>query len=46
MVLVSVAAVAAFGWGEGAWTWFGPLLLVGALLTLAERLVLAARRLR
>jgi CDP-diacylglycerol--glycerol-3-phosphate 3-phosphatidyltransferase len=45
MVLLSVAAIAAFMAGPVAWTWFGPLLLVGAVLTLGERLVVAARQL-
>jgi phosphatidylglycerophosphate synthase len=45
MVLLSGAAIAAFAAGPVAWTWFGPLLLLGALLTLAERLVVAFRQL-
>lgn len=45
MVLVSVAAVAAFAIGPVAWMWFGPLLVLGAGLTLLERLVVAFRQL-
>ena len=45
MVLVSFAAVAAFAVGPQAWTWFGPLLLAGALVTLLERLWVAGREL-
>lgn len=45
MVLVSVAAVAALAAGPVAWAWFGPLLLIGATLTLAERLLDAFRQL-
>lgn len=45
MVLVSVAAIGALVVGETAWTVFGPVLLAGAILTLAERLVVALRRL-
>ena len=45
MVLLSAAAVAAFAVGDVAWTWFGPLLLLGASLTLLERLVVAFRQL-
>jgi CDP-diacylglycerol--glycerol-3-phosphate 3-phosphatidyltransferase len=45
MVLLSVAAVAAFVVGPVAWTWFGLLLLLGAGLTLVERLVVAFRQL-
>ena len=46
MVLLSVAAVAAFVAGPVAWMWFGPLLLLGTALTLVERLVVAFRQLR
>jgi CDP-diacylglycerol--glycerol-3-phosphate 3-phosphatidyltransferase len=46
MVLLSVAAVAAFVVGPVAWAWFGPLLLIGAALTLVERLVAAFRQLQ
>jgi CDP-diacylglycerol--glycerol-3-phosphate 3-phosphatidyltransferase len=45
MVLLSVAAIAAVVFGSVAWTWFGPLLMIGTALTLAERLVVAAREL-
>jgi CDP-diacylglycerol---glycerol-3-phosphate 3-phosphatidyltransferase len=45
MVLLSVFAVAAFAIGQQAWGPFGPLLLIGATLTLIERLVVATRRL-
>jgi CDP-diacylglycerol--glycerol-3-phosphate 3-phosphatidyltransferase len=45
MVLLSAAALAALAVGPVAWTWFGPLLLVGATLTLAERLLVALRKL-
>jgi CDP-diacylglycerol--glycerol-3-phosphate 3-phosphatidyltransferase len=45
MVLLSAAAIAALVVGQQAWTWFGPLLLVGATLTLAERLLVAFREL-
>lgn len=45
MVLLSGAAVVAFAAGPFAWTWFGPLLLIGAALTLVERLAVAFRQL-
>ncbi len=45
MVLLSVASIGAFVVGAGAWTAFGPVLLVGALLTLAERIYVAMRSL-
>lgn len=45
MVLLSVAAVGAFAFGPVAWTVFGPLLLLGTVLTMAERLVAAFRQL-
>ena len=45
MVLLGTCAVAAFAAGPSAWTVFGPLLLAGTLLTLAERLVVALRQL-
>lgn len=45
MVLLSVCAVAAIPVGPPAWTVFGPVLLVGAILTLIERLIVAVRRL-
>jgi CDP-diacylglycerol--glycerol-3-phosphate 3-phosphatidyltransferase len=45
MTLLSVAAIAAFVAGDVAWTWFGPLLLLGTSLTLVERIAIALRRL-
>jgi CDP-diacylglycerol--glycerol-3-phosphate 3-phosphatidyltransferase len=45
MVLVSVAAVAAFVSGPGAWGPFGVVLCAGVALTLLERLVTATREL-
>ncbi|MEO5704192.1 MAG: CDP-alcohol phosphatidyltransferase family protein [Candidatus Limnocylindrales bacterium] len=45
MFLVSAAAVGYLVLGEAAWTWFGPLLLLGTILTLLERLVVAFRQL-
>jgi CDP-diacylglycerol--glycerol-3-phosphate 3-phosphatidyltransferase len=45
MVLVAVVAVAAFIGGPSAWGWFGPILLIGTVLTIAERLVVGIRRL-
>jgi phosphatidylglycerophosphate synthase len=45
MVLVAVAAVAAFMIGPEAWGWFGPILLIGTTLTVVERLVVGIRRL-
>jgi CDP-diacylglycerol--glycerol-3-phosphate 3-phosphatidyltransferase len=45
MALLAVVAVAALVAGPGAWGWFGPLLLAGASLTAAERLIVAWRRL-
>ena len=45
MVLLSVAAVAAFAIGPAAWTAFGPVLLLGTVLTIGERLVVAFRQL-
>lgn len=45
MVVLSVAAVAAFVAGGVAWTWFGPVLVIGTTLTLVERLVVAFRQL-
>lgn len=45
MVLVGACSVGAFTAGPSAWTIFGPLLLAGTLLTLAERLVVALRQL-
>lgn len=45
MVLVSGFAVATWVVGQEAWTLFGPVLLVGTILTAAERVFLAVRRL-
>jgi phosphatidylglycerophosphate synthase len=45
MVLLAVSAVAAWIVGPEAWGPFGPLLLLGTVLTAAERIVVAARRL-
>jgi CDP-diacylglycerol--glycerol-3-phosphate 3-phosphatidyltransferase len=45
MGLLSLAALAAFANGPSAWTWFGPLLLIGTGLTLLERLVVGFREL-
>src|SRR5690349_2725884 len=45
MALLSVVALAALIAGSGAWAWFGPLLLAGTVLTAADRLRLAWRRL-
>jgi CDP-diacylglycerol--glycerol-3-phosphate 3-phosphatidyltransferase len=45
MVLLGAFAVAVFFVGEEAWGPFGPVLLVGGLLTAAERLAVAVRRL-
>lgn len=45
MALLSGFAIAALVLGRGAWGLFGPLLLIGTLLTLAERVILAVRRL-
>jgi len=45
MLLLCACAVGAFAAGPPAWTVFGPLLLAGTLLTLAERLVVALRQL-
>lgn len=45
MILLSVAAVGALAVGPVAWTVFGPALLLGAGLTLAERVALAFRQL-
>ena len=45
MVLLSVFSVAVLIVGPGAWWAFGPLLLVGATLTFAERFLVAYRRL-
>jgi phosphatidylglycerophosphate synthase len=41
MVLIAIAAIAAFVVGETAWTWFGLVLCVGVALTLLHRLILA-----
>ena len=45
MALLAVCAVAAFAFGPRAWEVFGPLLAVGGVLTLAERLLVAVRNL-
>lgn len=45
MALLGGAAIASLIVGEVAWTAFGPLLLAGAVLTLAERVVVALREL-
>jgi CDP-diacylglycerol--glycerol-3-phosphate 3-phosphatidyltransferase len=45
MVLLAVFCVLVFALGPAAWWWFGPLLLLGASLTVVERLYLAIRRL-
>ncbi len=46
MALLSAAAIAAFVSGPDVWGLFGPVLLVGATLTLLERVVVALRRLQ
>ncbi len=45
MILLAVFAVAAFVVGPEAWGPFGPLLLVGTILTAVERIVVGIRRL-
>ncbi len=45
MVLLAVSAVAAFVLGPQAWGPFGPLLLLGTVLTAAERIFVAIRKL-
>lgn len=45
MALLSIAALAALLVGDVAWTWFGPLLLLGTSLTLVERIWIGLRRL-
>ncbi len=45
MALLAVCAVAALIVGPEAWGPFGPLLLLGTVLTAVERIVVAARRL-
>lgn len=45
MILLSAFAVAAFVVGPDAWAPFGPLLLVGTILTAVERIVVGIRRL-
>lgn len=45
MVLLSVTALAVVVVGQGPWAAFGPLLIVGAALTLVERLHVALREL-
>lgn len=46
MALVSANALAVLVIGPGAWAAFGPVLLVGTVLTAAERVVLGIRRLQ
>lgn len=46
MILLSIAALGAYVAGPVAWTVFGPVLLAGTVLTLADRLLVAARQLR
>ena len=45
MALVAVAAIVALVVGPAVWGWFGPILLIGSVLTLVERLGVAVRRL-
>jgi CDP-diacylglycerol--glycerol-3-phosphate 3-phosphatidyltransferase len=45
MLLLAIFAVAAFGVGPQAWWWFGPLLLIGTVLTFIERVAVALREL-
>jgi CDP-diacylglycerol--glycerol-3-phosphate 3-phosphatidyltransferase len=45
MALVSVSAIGYLVAGPGAWTIFGPALLIGTILTLVERVAIAVRRL-
>jgi phosphatidylglycerophosphate synthase len=45
MVLLAGFAIAALVAGSDAWSLFGPLLLLGTVLTLVERVFLAVRRL-
>lgn len=45
MVLLVVFSIAVIVAGSGAWWAFGPLLLIGTLLTILERLAIAVRRL-
>jgi CDP-diacylglycerol--glycerol-3-phosphate 3-phosphatidyltransferase len=45
MVLLAVFSVAAFALGQGAWWWFGPLLLAGTSVTFVERVLIALREL-
>jgi phosphatidylglycerophosphate synthase len=45
MVLLTVSAIAVLIVGPSAWGPFGPLLLIGASLTLLERIVLSVREL-
>jgi CDP-diacylglycerol--glycerol-3-phosphate 3-phosphatidyltransferase len=45
MVLVGAFSVAAFAVGPSAWGLFGPLLLIGTVLTALERVVVGIRRL-
>lgn len=46
MLLLAVFAIAALlGGPNTAWSWFGPILLVGTTLTAVERFIVAVRRL-
>jgi hypothetical protein len=45
MLLLAIFAVAAFAFGPQAWLWFGPLLLIGTVLTFIERAAVALREL-
>jgi CDP-diacylglycerol---glycerol-3-phosphate 3-phosphatidyltransferase len=45
MALLAVFAVSVFAAGPGVWWAFGPLLLIGGLLTFVERLAVAIKRL-
>jgi phosphatidylglycerophosphate synthase len=45
MVLLSACALGYLIFGSPAWTAFGPILLTGTILTIVERLAVAARRL-
>lgn len=45
MLLLALFSIAALPAGPAAWSWFGPVLVIGTTLTAAERLVVALRRL-
>jgi phosphatidylglycerophosphate synthase len=45
MILLAVSSIGALVAGPAAWSWFGPVLVIGTTLTAAERLVVALRRL-